>query len=193
MNANLALTPQSLPMLKIHELKELIQQVQDHNQEALNQLCRHFEPFIKKLAARYANCLNLACDIENMAWIIFIEFVQSCSLDRISTILKAIIINVKSKLLTELHSRKCNDPHLVYTEDYLIALEATYNEEPGIIASLDMNKALQCLTPKQKNFIREYLSCNGSYEFLAKKFKTTVNGVKQRRKYIVSKIRKISK
>ena len=139
------------------ELKNLVQQVQAHDQQAIDRLCETFTPLIYKEARRSYIAAALGDDAVNIAWEIFLEFIYAYKGNKYRLLPGLVQKHLYYELMHRVYRNK--------PEQAVLSLEATPDDEQQlqiadekqlIAASEDkllLEKLLAVLTDKQRLLI----------------------------------------
>ena len=140
------------------ELKNLVQQVQAHDQQAIDRLCETFTPLIYKEARRSYIAAALGDDAVNIAWEIFLEFIHAYKGNNYRLLPGLIQKRIYYMLLQKIFRNSSAPGSLSLNAESDDLQESQPNSAFDHIASFEdkhlLEQALAQLTPKQRQVIK---------------------------------------
>ena len=140
------------------ELKNLVQQVQAHDQQAIDRLCETFTPLIYKEARRSYIAAALGDDAVNIAWEIFLEFIHAYKGNKYRLLPGLIQKRIYYMLLQKIFRNSSVPSSLLLNAESDESQKAQFDKTYDPIGSFEdkhfLEQALAQLTPKQRQVIK---------------------------------------
>lgn len=173
------------------ELKVLIQEVQQNNQEAIDALCKRFELLIYK-EARRSNIYNaLGEDAVNIAWTIFLGFVLRYN--------GADFVHLPSLIQYHLyyeleHCAKRRgrvwDYEVLDLAHHESDANTSYDPLQNLLLNMALEQELKKLTPRQLEILWRYYFAGESHETIAKAMHCATRTVGYQRMLAIKQLQK---
>lgn len=151
-------------------LCQLVHGAQENDQKAINELCERFTPLIRKIANNSYYKDHLGEDAENIAWVIFLEFIKRYNGNDFVHLPGLLQIHLRYKLL-----RICKHQEVQRLEVPLVKDEEDEIQLPNHNQYLDdvefrefIRKILKYLPPAQRIILKLHIVDGYSFDEVCK-------------------------
>jgi RNA polymerase sigma factor (sigma-70 family) len=160
-------------------LKSLFTRAQNLEQEAINKLCGFYQSLIKKEAGRYYIYKALGEDAINIAWVIFLNFIQHYQGDDFKNLPGLIQYHLHYELLHQVQKEGRSWVKEIASEE-LMEMQAP-EQLDQLLEKLAIRQELDNLSPHQRDVLEMYYHQNKTNEQIAKHFGCSISTIKRQK------------
>ena len=165
--------------LSAKELKSLFARAQNQEQEAINKLCGFYQSLIKKEAGRYYIYKALGEDAINIAWVIFLNFIQHYQGDDFKHLPGLIQYHLHYELLHRVQKDGRSWVKEIASEELMEMQAPEQLDQP--LEKLAIRQELANLSPHQRDVLEMYYHQNKTNEQIAKHFGCSISTIKRQK------------